>query len=243
MIAGATPIRASVSAKVLLGPATTMSHAPTSPKPPARTCPSIAPITGTGSSKIARNRPVSCLVLSVVASPSDASDRSAPAQNVLPVCPSTTARTFGSAAASRRPWCSCSTRADDSALRLCGESRVTRAVAPSTVYSTYMSVRTGQAQRGLRDEVEHHLAAHRRDAGQTRDGDRRSDAVLLRQPVSAQRLHGLIDRASGGLAGGVLRDVCGFGRACVVAAVVQGRGLLHHQLGEFDLDVVLRQRM
>ncbi len=33
-------------------------------------------------------------------------DRSAPAQKVLPVWPSTTARTAGSAAASRKPWCS-----------------------------------------------------------------------------------------------------------------------------------------
>ena len=138
MIAGATPIRASVSANVLLRPATTMSQAPTSPKPPARTCPSIAPTTGTGSSRIARSSSVSCLVLSVVASPPDvpdapdASARSAPAQNVPPVWPSTTARTFGSPAASRIPWCNCSTSAEDSALRLCGEFSVTWAVDPST---------------------------------------------------------------------------------------------------------------
>ena len=31
--------------------------------------------------------------------------------------------------------------------------------------------------------------------------------------------------------------------AAVVAVVVERRGLLHHQLGEFDLDVALRQRM
>ena len=37
MIAGATPIRASVRANVLRGPAITMSHAPTKPIPPART--------------------------------------------------------------------------------------------------------------------------------------------------------------------------------------------------------------
>ena len=59
MIDGATPIRASVSAKVLLRPATTMSQAPTSPSPPARTWPSIAPITGCGISRIARSSDVS----------------------------------------------------------------------------------------------------------------------------------------------------------------------------------------
>ena len=49
MIDGATPMRASVNANVLAGPATTMSHAPTRPSPPARTCPLTAPMTGIGS--------------------------------------------------------------------------------------------------------------------------------------------------------------------------------------------------
>ncbi len=48
MIDGATPMRASVSAKVLARPATAISHAPISPMPPARTCPSTAAMTGTG---------------------------------------------------------------------------------------------------------------------------------------------------------------------------------------------------
>ena len=58
MIDGATPMRASVSANVLRGPATTMSHAPTRPIPPARTCPSITPTTGSGHSTMARSRVV-----------------------------------------------------------------------------------------------------------------------------------------------------------------------------------------
>ncbi len=136
MIAGATPIRASVSAKVLRGPATTMSHAPTSPIPPARTCPSIAAITGIGHPTIARSVAASSRARpSAVSngSPPAASDRSAPAQNVPPVWPSTTARTAGSAAAACRPSCSWVTSRADSALRLCGESSLSRATWPSTV--------------------------------------------------------------------------------------------------------------
>ena len=48
MIDGATPMRASLSANVQEFPPTTMSHAPTRPKPPALTCPSIAAMTGSG---------------------------------------------------------------------------------------------------------------------------------------------------------------------------------------------------
>ena len=58
--------------------------------------------------------------------------RSAPAQKVPPVCPSTTARTPDSSAASLRPWCNWWTSAVDSALRLSGESSVSRATLPST---------------------------------------------------------------------------------------------------------------
>ncbi|SKW33375.1 Uncharacterised protein [Mycobacteroides abscessus subsp. abscessus] len=49
MMDGATPMRASVSAKVLSGPATAISAAPTRPKPPARTWPLTAMTTGSGS--------------------------------------------------------------------------------------------------------------------------------------------------------------------------------------------------
>ncbi len=96
-----------------------------------------APTTGSGSSRIARSSRVSSRDRSAApsnASPDDASERSAPAQKVPPVWPSTTARTSGFAAASPKAWCSCSTSVDDSALRFCGESRVIRAVAPSTQY-------------------------------------------------------------------------------------------------------------
>jgi hypothetical protein len=72
---------------------------------------------------------------------------------------------------------------------------------------------------------------------------RGGDAVLLGQPVATERLHGLVDRAHRRLARRVLGHVRRLGRADVVAAVVERRRLLHHQLGELDLDVVLRQRM
>ena len=61
MIDGATPMRASVSANVLVFPATAMSPAPTRPSPPALTCPSIAAMTGRGN-KILRSRSGSCRV-------------------------------------------------------------------------------------------------------------------------------------------------------------------------------------
>ncbi|CKT67693.1 Uncharacterised protein [Mycobacterium tuberculosis] len=108
MIAGATPIRASVSANVLSGPATTMSHAPTRPNPPARTCPLMAPTTGSGDSTMARNSAVISRARATAIRygsppPPPASLRSAPAQNVPPVCPSTTSRTAGSASAALSP--------------------------------------------------------------------------------------------------------------------------------------------
>lgn len=58
MIAGATPMRASVSANVLRGPATAISQAPTRPKPPARTWPLMAAITGSGEATMARIKAV-----------------------------------------------------------------------------------------------------------------------------------------------------------------------------------------
>ena len=53
-----------------------------------------------------------------------ASARSAPAQNTRPVCVITTARTEGSATASASRPVSSASSWRDSALRLCGESRV-----------------------------------------------------------------------------------------------------------------------
>src|SRR6516162_10687527 len=219
MIAGATPIRASVSAKVLRGPATAISHAPTRPNPPARTCPSMAAITGSGDSTMARNNAVSSRALAAAMSkgaPPLASLRSAPAQKVPPVCPSTTARTAGSDAASRSPWCNWLTRAIESALRLCGEFSVSRANGPPAAggpaYSTSVSisrasVASGQAQRGLRDEVQHHLPADRGNPAQPGRRQHGGDAVFLGQPVAAHRLHGLVDRAGRRFGGGVLGHV------------------------------------
>lgn len=137
MIEGATPMRASVSAKVLFGPATTMSQAPTSPMPPARTCPSITPDHRQRALHQARSsavisRPRSAASISGSAELPEAWLRSAPAQNVPPVCPSSTIRTSGSATAARSPSCRPLTSSVDRALRLCGEFSVSRAARPST---------------------------------------------------------------------------------------------------------------
>ncbi len=78
-------------------------------------------------------------------SPPPASLRSAPAQNVPPVWPSTTTRTAGSAEASRSPWCNWLTSVVESALRLCGEFSVSRANGPpvsaAPAYSTSLVMR------------------------------------------------------------------------------------------------------
>ncbi|SKW09405.1 Uncharacterised protein [Mycobacteroides abscessus subsp. massiliense] len=145
MIEGATPMRASVSAKVLSGPATAISAAPTRPKPPARTWPLTAMTTGSGSSRMSRSSAVSWPARSLATSwgsddAAELSDRSAPAQNVLPVWVSTTARTVLSAAARCSPSRNCRTKPLDNALRLCGESSVRRAARPSTSYWTSVSL-------------------------------------------------------------------------------------------------------
>lgn len=132
---GANPIRTSVSAKLLSGPATTRSQAATMPMPPARTLPSICAITGFGISTSLRSTSIMTRVRSSAAtagSPSLASSRSAPAQKVLPVCASTIARTLSSPLASSSPRSSSATSLDDSALRLCGESSVSVATPFAT---------------------------------------------------------------------------------------------------------------
>ena len=126
---GARPSRASVSAKVLFGPASAISVAPSRPKPPALTCPSTCAITGLGSSRIVRINSTIDDVASADASSAEAprlsaSPRSAPAQKVPPACVSTTARTLSSVAALVSPDDSWVTSARLNALRLPGESSV-----------------------------------------------------------------------------------------------------------------------
>ena len=124
IIAGVTPMRASVNANDDPAAATAMSHAPTMPRPPARTCPAIRAMTGLGSSTISR----STAMIVMLASPSEpvpAAARSAPEQNTRPVCVSTTARTPGSSPASLSRADSSAMSWADRAFRLCGESRMT----------------------------------------------------------------------------------------------------------------------
>ena len=56
MIAGATPMRTSVKANVIVGLTTTRSQAAISPMPPARTGPSTAAIDGAGCDRAAPSR-------------------------------------------------------------------------------------------------------------------------------------------------------------------------------------------
>lgn len=91
-MAGATPMRASVKAKEAVSVATETSAAPTMPRPPARTCPVTAAITGLSSSMTAASSDMIDLVESAI-DRLPASARSAPAQKTLPVWVSTTART------------------------------------------------------------------------------------------------------------------------------------------------------
>ena len=130
MIAGARPSRTSENANVDAGPASAMSQAPTSPMPPARTCPSMLATTGLGSAMICRSSPISRAVPWAIP-PARASVRSAPAQNVDPVWVSSTARTPSSAAAAASASSSCVISAADSALRLRGESSAIRAMPRS----------------------------------------------------------------------------------------------------------------
>ena len=125
-----------MNAKVVPGVPTAMSHAPTSPMPPARTCPSSRAITGLGSSTIVRSRVTSRAVVRCGPSGSLASRRSLPEQNTVPVWVSTIARTPSSAAAAPSADSSAATRAAESALRFAGESRVIVAIICSTEYRT-----------------------------------------------------------------------------------------------------------
>jgi hypothetical protein len=82
---------------------------------------------------------VSNPVVPAVMPPWLASVRSAPAQNVDPVCVSSTARTVSSAPASVSASVSCATRRADSAFLLRGESSAILAIPRSTEYCTSRS--------------------------------------------------------------------------------------------------------
>ena len=251
MIAGATPIRASVSAKVLRGPATAMSQRADQSHaagPDVAVDRRRSPAAATRGSRAATPpfRGPAAAAVSAGIRRRRASLRSAPAQKVPPVWPSTTARTAGSSAASRRPWCSWLTNVGGQ--RVAVVRRVQRQPRDAARRRRYSTRVVHQYDRGRPSDVcATKLSTISRLTGAMRpsrdDGQHRGDAVLLGQPVAAQRLHGLVDRARSRLARSVLGHVRGLGGAAVVAAVVERGGLLHHQLGQLDLDVVLRQRM
>ena len=128
MTAGDKPSRASVSAKLDVNPATVTSQAANSPRPPARTLPSTLATTGLSISTIWRNN-ATRRATTLAGPPSRApSARSAPAQNVLDVWVSTTARTVSSASMSRRCPASSPTSRALNALRFSGESNVSVAI-------------------------------------------------------------------------------------------------------------------
>src|SRR6476659_10393000 len=81
--------------------------------------------------------------------------------------------------------------------------------ADCSVRSSFVgySVALRQAEAELRHEVEDHLAAHRRDAGDASPDQKIAEPVLVRETVAAVRLHGLIDTGDARLGRGVLCHV------------------------------------
>ena len=142
IMAGATPTRTSVKAKVAASAATAMSAAAMRPMPPARAWPLTRTMTGTALSTMDVRMAGMRLGAAV-----PRSDRSAPEQNTVPVPVSTTARTSGSPVASRNACSSCANSAADSALRLAGESSVSVRIPSSCCTPTNTSV-TGAQCRG-----------------------------------------------------------------------------------------------
>lgn len=131
MTAGARPSFTSVSAKVASSAVSTMSDAATIPMPPARAAPETTVTTGLVRATMAR------CSWTIARAPSsigvvEASLRSAPEQKTRPEDFSTTTMTSSSwsARSSRSKSSVMSWR--DSALRLCGESRVMVAIRSAT---------------------------------------------------------------------------------------------------------------
>ena len=131
MTAGVSPSFTSVRAKVASSAVSTMSDAATIPMPPARAAPATTVTTGLLSATMAR------CIATIARAPSsigavDASERSAPEQNTRPEDFSSTTRTSGSWSARANRSSSSVTSCRDSALRLCGESRVIVAIRSAT---------------------------------------------------------------------------------------------------------------
>ncbi len=148
MIAGTTPMRTSVKAKVASAGARAMSAAATRPIPPARAGPLRRATTGLGPamirSKISGSSGAGSTGSPLSAAPT--SLRSAPALKTGPVPVSTTARTSSSSIAAPRASKRPARSRADRALRLRGESRVIVATARSTLDRT-----SGVSSEGVAD--------------------------------------------------------------------------------------------
>ena len=64
------------------------------------------------------------------------------------------------------------------------------------------SVRLGQAETGLGDEVEEHLPADRGDPSEPDEAEHRAQPILTRQTIAAVGLHRLVDSMDGDSARG-----------------------------------------
>ena len=96
----------------------------------------------------------------------------------------------------------------------------------------------GQAERLLRDEVQDHLAAHRRDAQQPEQAPEVGEAVLRRHAVAAVGLDRGVETVQPGFGRRVLRHVRGLaGGGRIGVVVVEPRGLRDHQARQLELDL------
>src|SRR4051794_30721899 len=87
------------------------------------------------------------------------------------------------------------------ALRSWSRVRLPRAVAATGAAITCSSVRLGQSERLLRDEVQDHLAADRRDAEQAQQSPEVGKAVLRCHAVAAMGLYRGVERGEPGVGG------------------------------------------
>src|SRR5690348_7933057 len=76
-----------------------------------------------------------------------------------------------------------------------------RIVLPAKGDMATLLVGLREAEAVLADEVEHHLAADRRDPAQPHGRDQRAEAVLGGEAVAAVGLDGLVGRPDGDLGG------------------------------------------
>ncbi len=124
MTAGTSPIRTSEKANFAVLEVTTMSHAASNPRPPARAAPPTLATTGFGQWVIACRIRGTCRIPSEPGTAVAFSFRSIPEQKAGPVWVRITTRAVRLASAAARAVSSWARSAVDRALRLAGESRV-----------------------------------------------------------------------------------------------------------------------